>query len=97
MFAVGLRVQQCQLEADHVREKAHSLQGELAVKRSTLAGLEARGKLSSVRRAVLDAQKEALTETKRRLFAELVGGEGACLHTTLFYQATHTHNCIDIA
>lgn len=66
------QIQQSQAELQQVKDEAHTLSGEMAVKNSRLADLEATCRLLTVRRDIFQDQKEKLMESKAEISRELV-------------------------
>ncbi len=77
---VSLKIQWSQNDVQLVKDEAHTLLGEVAVKNTKLADLEVSCKLLKLRRDILRGQKEKLAESKTELSGELVRRLRSCHH-----------------
>ena len=66
------KIEQGKADVLAAKEKYHTKQGELAVKKSTLADLEAEVKVLTVQKSILEEQKQSLTKDKEELTQALV-------------------------
>ena len=70
--AVGESIEQGKLELLRTREEHANKQGELAVKSNKVAELEVELKLLSIRKGILQEQKDSLVQKKQELTEKLV-------------------------
>ena len=65
-------IEQGNLEILRTREEQHNKQGELAVRSNKVADLEVEVKLLSMRKGVLQEQRDSLIQNKQQLIEKLV-------------------------
>ena len=69
---VAQSIEQSKSELLQIGEQYRTKQGELAVKNNTLADLEVEVKLLTLRKGILQEQRDSLVENKRQIAEELV-------------------------
>ena len=72
LHAVAESIEQGELEILRTREEHANKQGELAVKSNKVAELEVELKLLSIRKGILQEQKDSLVQKKQELTEKLV-------------------------
>jgi chromosome segregation ATPase len=72
VLQVNADIQETELKLEQARDDIHTKKGELAVKNSKLADVEMEVKLMSLRKAILIAQREEITEAKKKIAEDYV-------------------------
>ena len=66
------KTQECQFKLKQSREELHTKQGELAVKNSRLADIEVEVDFLQLRKGIIQAEENDLTEDIKKISKELV-------------------------